>query len=65
MTTVVNNPSSGDNSGTGLIVGIILAVILIFLFVRFGLPAIRGTGGGTNVNVTVPSVDSVTGGSAQ
>ncbi len=58
MNTVINNP--GDNasgSGAGLVIGIIIAIVLIILFFRYGLPAMRDTGGngGTNINVTVPN----------
>ncbi len=53
MATVINNPdTSTDRGGNGaMIVGIVLAVILLFMFFYYGLPALRGNNGGTNVNV--------------
>ncbi|MEP7162974.1 MAG: hypothetical protein ABI747_04425 [Candidatus Moraniibacteriota bacterium] len=67
MATIINNPpgnqaapASDGGSGMGLIVGIILAVVVVFLFVVYGLPAMRGSAtpqsqnspsGGINVNV--------------
>jgi hypothetical protein len=55
MATVINNPDSGgtrESSGMGLIIGVIVAVIIVFLFIVYGLPGIRGRStGGTNVNV--------------
>jgi hypothetical protein len=59
MATVINNPGNGSNdsgSGAGLIIGIIVAIILVFVLIRWGIPAIRGgSGGGTNINVELPS----------
>lgn len=59
MATIINNPSGGDSShsGVGLIIGIVLALVVIVLFFIYGLPALRnlgGGGGGTNINVTLP-----------
>lgn len=54
MATIINNPDTGarDSGGMGLIVGVILAILIVALFVIYGLPAIRGTDrSGTNVNV--------------
>jgi hypothetical protein len=53
MATIINNPdSSSDGGGAGLVTGIIIAVVIVFLFLVFGLPAIRGNGNrGTTVNV--------------
>ncbi len=58
MTTVINTPSSGQSSdsGLGLIVGVIIALALVALFFFYGLPAIRNNSnnpGNTNV-ITVP-----------
>jgi len=52
MATIINNPDTGSNSSSaGLIVGIVLAIIIIFLFIAYGLPAIRKQNSGTNINV--------------
>jgi hypothetical protein len=59
MATVINNPSgNSDNSGTGVIIGVIVAIILIILFFVYGLPALRGGASPSNsldVNVDLPS----------
>jgi hypothetical protein len=67
MTTVINTPGSGnngDNSGLGMIVGILIAVIAIALFFIYGLPAMRGNEApkddSLNVNVTLPAGESDT-----
>lgn len=42
MTTIVNNPTPTENNGyTGLIVGIIVIFVAGYIFMVFGLPAIR------------------------
>ena len=56
MATVINNPpgtgdGSGSGSSAGLIIGIIIAVILLFVLFAYGIPAMRHSGSGTNVNV--------------
>lgn len=65
MATIINNPpatneNAGSGMGVGMIIGIILLVIVAFLLVAFGWPAMRsGTGsqntgdtnGGTTYNV--------------
>ena len=63
MTTIVNTPSSGEssNSGLGLVFGVILALILVALFFIYGLPAIRNNNavpqnGNIDVNISVPAV---------
>lgn len=56
MTTVVNNPpatnTGGDNGsgGMGMVLGVLLAIIIVFLFVVFAWPALQGKGGGTPSN---------------
>ncbi|MFA6520372.1 MAG: hypothetical protein WCT44_02060 [Candidatus Paceibacterota bacterium] len=60
MSTVINNPggTSGDSSGVGIIVGVILAILVIFLFFRFGLPAMRNDtpqNGSIDVNLKLPA----------
>lgn len=54
MATVINNPSEG--SGAGTIIGVVIAILLIALLFIYGIPALRGTSGGTgtNVNVSLP-----------
>ncbi len=53
MTTIINNPPSSDNSGgpLGMIVGLIVLVILIYLGIVYGLPAIQRMQIGTPLNV--------------
>lgn len=58
MATVINNP--GEGSGAGTIIGIVVAIILLALLFIYGLPALRGTGGGTdapsaNVDINLPN----------
>jgi flagellar biogenesis protein FliO len=66
MTTVINNPSSqGEvvttDSGAGVVLGVLLAIVLIILFVVYGLPALRNSSvdttkqpNNTYINVTTP-----------
>jgi len=55
MTTVINNPSDNNSSsGIGLVVGIILLLVFVFLLFYYGLPALRGTAN------TTPSTGSDT-----
>jgi len=52
MATVINNPdTSGDSGGMGWVVGMIIAILLAFVFFVYALPAIRNSGSGTNINV--------------
>lgn len=46
MTTVVNNPAPANESdgGMGMIVGVIVLLVVIYLFFMYGLPAIRQMG---------------------
>ncbi len=63
MATVINNPggSDGESTGVGMIIGIILAIVVIALFLIYGIPAMRGgntnnpPAGGTNINVNLPT----------
>lgn len=62
MTTVVNNPGNGSDSGSGMtmIVGIILLVAVVFLFLYFGLPLLRNAaGGGTTGGVQINLPDKI------
>lgn len=57
MTTIVNNPTpTTDEKGgyMGLIVGIIVIMILAYIFMTFGLPAIRQMQVGTP-QINIPS----------
>ncbi len=54
MVTVVNNPPSSNESGgpIGMIIGLVLVVVLVYLFFIYALPAIRQMQpSGTQINV--------------
>ena len=53
MTTVVNTPPSSDSSGgpMGMIIGFIVLLVLGYMFIMYGLPAMRNMGG---VQINVP-----------
>lgn len=65
MATIINNPpttndNGGSGMGVGMILGVVLLVIVAFLLITFGWPAIRSgtgnqntenTGDGTTFNV--------------
>lgn len=59
MTTVVNNPGSGEGMGVGFIIGIIVAVAILALAVVFGLPAFRASQtpkeNSIDVNIKLPT----------
>lgn len=62
MALVINNPATDtrtDTSGTGMILGVIIALLAIVLLAIYGIPAFRRQTGvsspGTNINVQVPS----------
>jgi len=62
MATIINTPGrSGEDSGAGVIIGVVLAILVIaFLFFAYALPAMRNQGQsttqpGANVNVTLPA----------
>lgn len=71
MATIVNNPSDADTSGTGVVVGIVIALLVLILFFVFGLPYLRnnqtpqapstGSPNSTDINVTVPPSSSNSG----
>jgi len=42
-----------DNSGLGLIVGILLAAVVVFLAIGFGPSLMKGGPGTADVNITV------------
>ncbi len=72
MVTVVNTPpgSGESDSGVGLIVGIILAIVVIALFFIYGLPALRNSAQPVpqdnnrdiNIDVDLPNVPGDTSG---
>jgi hypothetical protein len=43
MTTIINTPPAPKESGgnIGMIIGVILLIIVAYLFIVYGLPAIR------------------------
>lgn len=53
MTTVVNNPpaSNDSNGGVGMIFGLIVLVVVVYLFFVYGLPAIQ------NVKLGTPQIN--------
>jgi high-affinity Fe2+/Pb2+ permease len=53
MATIINNPdsNSGNSGGAGLVVGVVLAIIIVFLFIAYALPALRRGNSGVTVNV--------------
>lgn len=56
MTTIVNNPPPSDNSGgpAGMIIGLVIVIIVGYLFVVYGVPAIRQIQT-TSPQINVPS----------
>ncbi|CAN5149472.1 hypothetical protein BH11PAT1_BH11PAT1_0640 [soil metagenome] len=53
MATIINNPApvQQTDSGMGFVLGMILLVVLAVLFFYYGLPALRGSFAGPQVNV--------------
>lgn len=49
-------------SGAGFLMGAALLIIALVLFMVFGLPLIRGEGGGSDINIEVPTPTNTTGG---
>ncbi len=56
MTTIINTPAPSNDSGgaVGMIVGLVVLVVLGYLFFVFGLPAIRQMQS-NGVQINVPS----------
>jgi len=44
MTTVVKSLAPSGDNGTGFLIGVVILVFFGFLFVYYGLPAIRNMG---------------------
>jgi hypothetical protein len=63
MATVINNPSQAESSGTGVVIGVLVVVLLAILFLMFGLPYLsnRGTAQPSGASATL-NVDLPTGG---
>ena len=58
MTTVVNNPppSNDSSGGIGMIIGLIVLIVAVYLFFVYGLPAIQNVQLGTpQIKINVPS----------
>lgn len=59
MTTIVNSPAApaSDSSGlSGMLMGLVLLLVITFLFFFYGLPALRSATqqAPNNVNIEVP-----------
>ncbi len=66
MATVINNPGNGgrEDSGIGMIIGVLVVIVLIVLFFVYGLPAIRNNQtapNDINVDVDLPGGDNTGG----
>ena len=79
MTTIINTPpqpAERSESGAGIVLGVIVALVLVAIFFIFVLPALRGsyaapssgytapTGGNVNVNLQAPASSAAPSGSA-
>lgn len=56
MATIVNNPTTPESGGNiGMIVGVVLLLLFGFLFIVYGLPAMRNSGNtSTTPAISVP-----------
>jgi len=58
MTTIVNTPPSTEDSGTGIIFGVLAIVIIGVLFFVYGFPSLQNTdtqkSDNIDINVTLP-----------
>lgn len=54
MTTIVNTPAPVEqsNGGMGMIIGLIVLAVVLFIFFVYGLPAIRQIG---SPQINIPS----------
>lgn len=55
MTTVINPAPANQDSGMGFMVGMILLIVVVALFILYGLPALRQGISGTAPQINVPS----------
>jgi len=67
MPTIINNPGTTEDSGSNLVSGVILTIVILgslALFFIYGLPMIQNNTkqylGTTNINVTVPPATTPT-----
>lgn len=66
MTTIINpGNGNGDGNGVGTILAVVLVIVILILFFVYGLPALRGGNGGTNINVPDQIDVNVDGGGQQ
>lgn len=57
MATIVNNPApQQDSGGFGFLIGGIFFIVLLLIFVFYGLPALRNRGP-IQVNVPTPEIN--------
>lgn len=58
MTTIVNTPPAVNDSGgnMGMIIGLIVLIVMAFLFFFYGLPAIKNIGA-TQINIPAPQIN--------
>lgn len=55
MATVVNNPPAENNSsGVGFIIGALILLFAVFVFIYYGLPAMRNAASSSSPSITVP-----------
>lgn len=62
MTTIVNNPSPAENKAggiMGMVFGLIVLIVMAYLFFVYGLPAIQNMKLG-NPQITIPAKIDVT-----
>ena len=59
MATIVNNPGTTEDSGAGVVIGVVIALLVIVLFFAFALPYIRN-----GATPGVPNTGSTPGASA-
>ena len=62
MTTVINSPRSDSEGIAGVVIGFIVVLLLVVLFVVYGLPMMRGSApaenSGVNIDVQLPATES-------
>lgn len=58
MTTIVNTPGGGEsNSGAGIIIGVVVAILLVAAFIIYGLPYLNhgSAPASPSINISVPA----------